>query len=481
MMAGLMSHYQKDDPMPGYREFDDVVIADATTPPPSGFTSAAIGTAITAARTAGKPLQVRPGTYDISNIDILTTNGAGRGIEVSCQAGTATLRLTGGSYGLRIAGQSGMRFRNLAFDGQNLALPAYGAPGVITAAAGLVTLDNAKDVTFRGCTFRNTVKAGSEPAGSYKAGLLCVNDSRPLVQECNFDNVDVGLWTFSSETLVEGCRIIGAKNNAIMIFGTIGSGGNLSAVRDNFINFVASDYGTGANGNGVAVYLANDVSVSRNTIFNCAFSAVRVNGASRALIEGNSCWNIREASLYFEAPGAGQNGTGVTIVNNRVDTAGDGINIGNSGYFGDGVARRSVVMGNQLRNLTVTTIPGSGGLGNYDTAAIGITAEQDSVIGGNIIEEAAGGIKLGVAQGARDLVCDGNLIRDCGVGIAFSSNAAAGKMVISNNIISGAGNNAIVSASTIALIPPLVSYNANLAAQTAGGSGQILIVDNRAS
>lgn len=467
--------------MAGYREFDDVVIADPASPPPSGFTSATIGTAINAARTAGKPLQVRPGTYDISNVDILTTTGGGRGIEVFCQAGTATLRLTGGSHGLRIVGQGGMRFRNLRFEGQNLALPAYSAPGVITAAAGLVTLDNARDVTFLGCTFQNTVKTGSEPAGAYKAALLCVNDSRPLIKECTFDNIDVGVWSFSSETLVEGCRIVGAKNNAIMVFGTIGSGGNLSVVRNNFINFVASDYGTGANGNGVAVYLANDVSISNNTVFNCAFSAVRVNGASRALIEGNNCWNIREASLYYEAPGAGQNGTGVTIVNNRVDTAGDGINIGNSGYFGDGVARRSVIMGNQLKNLTVTTIPGSGGLGDYNTAAIGITAEQDSVIGGNIVEGAAGGIKLGVAQGARDLVCDGNLIRDCGVGIAFSSNASAGKMVISNNIISGAGNNAIVSASTIALIPPLVSYNANLGSQTVGGSGQILIVDNRAS
>ncbi len=69
--------------MPGYREFDDVVIADPATPPPSGFTSAAIGAAIDAARTVGKPLQVRPGTYDISNIDILTTNGAGRGIETA--------------------------------------------------------------------------------------------------------------------------------------------------------------------------------------------------------------------------------------------------------------------------------------------------------------------------------------------------------------------------------------------------------------
>lgn len=467
--------------MPGYREFDAVVIASPNTPPPSGFTSAGLGTAIDAARTAGKPLQLRPGTYDIANLDILITTGSGRAIEVTCQAGVATLRMTGGNFGLRIRDQSGMRFRNLVFDGQNLAIPAYSAPGVITVAAGLVVLDNARDTTFSGCTFRNTVKVAGEPVGSYKAGLLCVNDAQPRVQECNFDNIDVGLWSFSSETLAERCRIVGAKNNGIAIFGTLGSGGNLSVIRDNFINFVGSDYGTGANGNGVAVYLANDVSVIGNTVFNCAFSAVRVNGGSRALIERNSCWNIREASLYYEAPGAGENGTGVTIVNNRVDTAGDGINIGNSGYFGDGVARRSIIQGNQLSNLTVTRIPGSGGLGDYDTAAIGVTAEQDSVISGNIVEGAAGGIKLGVAQGARDLVCDGNLIRDCGVGIAFSSNTAAGKMVVSNNIISGAGGNAIVSASTIALIPPLTSYNANLPSQTVGSSNQILIVDNRAS
>ncbi|WP_168166070.1 hypothetical protein [Bosea sp. PAMC 26642] len=73
----------------GYRIFDIVVVADPATPPLAGFTSTTIGAAIEAARVAGKPLQVRPGSYSVSNIDILTTNGAGRGIEVYCLAGIA--------------------------------------------------------------------------------------------------------------------------------------------------------------------------------------------------------------------------------------------------------------------------------------------------------------------------------------------------------------------------------------------------------
>ena len=113
--------------------------------------------------------------------------------------------------------------------------------------------------------------------------------------------------------------------------------------------------------------------------------------------------------------------------------------------------------------------------------AIGVTVEQDCVVSGNIVENALGGIKLGVAQGARDLVCDGNLLRQCSVGIAFSANAAAGKMVIANNVISGSGSNAIVSATTIGLAPPLVSYNANLLSQAVGAGSQILIAHNRAS
>lgn len=436
---------------------------------------------INAARTAGKPLQVRPGSYDISNVDILTTNGAGRGIEVTCPAGAATFRLTGGNYGLRVSGQRGMRFRNITFDGQNLSLPSYSAPNMITVAAGVVTLDNARDVSFHKCSFINTVKAGGEPTGAYKAGLLCVNDSQPTVAECTFDNVDIAIWSFSSETIIDGCRITGAKNNGIAVWGTVGSGGNLSVIRNNTINFVASDYGTGANGNGVAVYLANDVSIKGNIILNCDFSAVRINGGSRCAIADNTCWNIREGCLYYEAPGAGQDGTGVTIVNNKVDTAGDGIYVTNSGYFGDGTARRAVIQGNQISNLSSNAIPGSGGIGSYSTMAIGVTVEQDCVISGNIVESALGGIKLGVAQGARDLVCDGNLLRQCGVGIAFSANASAGKMVISNNVITGSGGNAIVSATTIGLTPPLVSYNANTLSQTAGSSSQILIAHNRAS
>lgn len=110
-----------------------------------------------------------------------------------------------------------------------------------------------------------------------------------------------------------------------------------------------------------------------------------------------------------------------------------------------------------------------------------ITGKGRVIPGLELRRSAAGGIKLGVAQGARDLVCDGNLIRDCGVGIAFSSSTEAGKMIISNNIISGAGAHTVVSASTVALIPPLTGYDANLSSQTAGSNGQILIAGNRAS
>lgn len=113
--------------------------------------------------------------------------------------------------------------------------------------------------------------------------------------------------------------------------------------------------------------------------------------------------------------------------------------------------------------------------------AIGVIVEQDCIVSGNIVENALGGIKLGVAQGARDLVCDGNLPRQCGVGIAFSANTSAGKLVIANNVISGSGSNALVSATTIGLTPPLVSYNANLLSQAAGPGSQILIAHNRAS
>ncbi|WP_186421218.1 right-handed parallel beta-helix repeat-containing protein [Bosea sp. CS1GBMeth4] len=214
---------------------------------------------------------------------------------------------------------------------------------------------------------------------------------------------------------------------------------------------------------------------------NCDFSAIRINGGSRCTIADNTCWNIREGCLYYEAPAAGQNGTGVTIVNNKVDTAGDGIYVTNSGYFGDGTARRAIIQGNQISNLSSNAIPGSGGIGPYSTMAIGVTVEQDCIVTGNIVESALGGIKLGVAQGARDLVCEGNLLRQCGVGIAFSANSSAGKMVISGNVITGAGSNAIVSAPTIGLAPPLVSYNANTLSQTVGSASQILIAHNRAS
>jgi uncharacterized secreted repeat protein (TIGR03808 family) len=122
------------------------------------------------------------------------------------------------------------------------------------------------------------------------------------------------------------------------------------------------------------------------------------------------------------------------VSNNMIDDVGFGISITN---FNDG-GRLAVCSNNLVRNA-------KGGKTEGVTTGGGIYAEADTLVSGNVVENAKDmGIGLGWGSYARNLSAQGNLIRNCGKGITVSVTKGAGQSYIANNVITGAGTAAIL-------------------------------------
>ena len=173
--------------------------------------------------------------------------------------------------------------------------------------------------------------------------------------------------------------------------------------------------------------------VHGNRIRNCDYSAVRGNSASNIQITGNSVSDVREVALYSEF-----SFQGAVIANNTVDGAALGVSVCN---FNEG-GRLAVVQGNVIRNLLpkrpIGTAPD-------DDGGIGIYIEADTVVSGNVIENApAFGIMAGWGKYLRDVVISDNVIRNAPFGIGVSVTAGAGTALVNNNMISQTPRGAVV-------------------------------------
>lgn len=190
--------------------------------------------------------------------------------------------------------------------------------------------------------------------------------------------------------------------------------------------------GTGQNGNGINVFRASGVMVANNSVSDCAFSAIRANSSSDIQITGNSCNRSGETAIYAEFAFEG-----AVITGNVVDQAANGISIVNFDHGG----RMAVCSNNLVRNLTDAGPYQPEGIG----FGIGISAEADTTITGNIVEGAPKfGIQLGWGKYLRNVIASANVVRNCGTGIAVSTAEGAGRALISGNVISQSKNGAVV-------------------------------------
>jgi uncharacterized secreted repeat protein (TIGR03808 family) len=369
--------------------------------------SKALQAAIDAADKRRGNLLLPPGKYVASGLTI------SKPVQIEGIAGNSILISKDGRSILNIDGASRVTLRGLTFDGAGP-----------TAAKGarrseLVLADGAKQLIVENCAF-----LGGSGSG------LSLERCSGRITNCEFGFIEVtGLYAFDSAGLeISGNYVHDIGNNGIQVW-TSEKREDATIVIGNRVERVAAKAGgTGQNGNGINVWKAGNVLIAKNRISDCAFSAIRNNSGSNCQILGNSVSRTDEVAIYVEFAFEG-----AIVSDNLIENVCFGISLTNLDQGG-----RLAVCSNNL----VRRVRGGGSL--PDKRAVGIYAEADTAVTGNVIEDARDvGIGLGWGRYGRNLIATGNLLRHCGRGFTVSVADGAEPAFIANNTISGAKIGAI--------------------------------------
>jgi uncharacterized secreted repeat protein (TIGR03808 family) len=358
---------------------------------------------------SNQPIFLPPGIYNVSNITFP------KRVRMSGVPGASRLVNSGNGHFLLSEDGEHIELSGITIDGANRGISEYAGAALRVANAQHVVIDN--------CRIHGSVETGlqversagrierSTISGARGSGIYAVENrhfaiTANEVSACANGGILVHRWQEGEDgTIVSGNRVfdIGATNG-----------------------------GTGQWGNGINVFRAHNVMVANNRVADCAFSAIRSNSGNNVQITGNTCLRSGETSIYSEFQFEG-----ALIANNIVDGAAIGISLANFIQGG----RMAVVSGNMIRNLHA-----SAPYKNDDQFfGIGISAEADTTITGNVIERAENfGLCLGWGPYLRDVSVSSNVIRGAPTGIAVTVVEGAGKASIANNIISGFTKGAII-------------------------------------
>jgi uncharacterized secreted repeat protein (TIGR03808 family) len=370
--------------------------------------SKALQRAIESAAATRAVLHLPPGSYRAGSLQ-LPPHAA-----ISGTPGATRIVMTGGPSLLSAAASDHIAITGLVLDGGGVALPER---------RGLLHLAQGRAVHIAECEIVNAGRNG-----------ITLEAIEGDVTGNVVSAADIGIFSLDARGLrIAGNTVRGAGNGGILV-GRSAPGDDGTLVIDNRIEDVAARAGgSGQYGNAVNIFRAGNVIVRGNRIRNAAFSAVRGNTASNLQIVGNTCTGLGEVALYAEF-----GFEGALIANNIVDGAALGVSVTNFNQGG----RLAVVQGNVIRNLTNKRPPGTD---PNDLAGVGIGIEADTVVTGNVVENAPNiGIAAGWGAYLRDVAVNANVIRNADFGITVSVATGAGAAVIADNLISGVRRGAIV-------------------------------------
>jgi uncharacterized secreted repeat protein (TIGR03808 family) len=377
-------------------------------PDPAADQSKSLQRAIDQAATTGAVLHLGPGVYRAGGLT-LPPHAAIAGV-----AGATRIVMAGAPNLMTATGSDHVNLSDLILDGSNIPLPQQ---------HGLVRIAQARSVRVSGCEIVNAAGCG-----------ITVESIEGELTGNTISATDAAIFSLDAKALkISGNHVRNAGNNGILVWrGTPGDDGTL--VVDNRIeNVTNKSGGSGQYGNAINVFRADNVIVRGNRIRSAAFSAVRGNAASNLQILGNTCTGLGEVALYAEF-----GFQGAVIANNIIDGAAMGVSVTN---FNDG-GRLAVVQGNLIRNL-IDHRPA--GTDPNDDSGIGIGVEADTLVSGNVIENAPhAGIAAGSGHYLRDVAISANIVRGANYGIAVSVVPGAGTTLIADNLIAGARLGAIV-------------------------------------
>jgi len=369
--------------------------------------SAAFEAALEAARQAGRPLFVEPGLYEIGNV---VFQG---GVSVFGVPDRVIFRLSAGSSQiLALKGAGTIALQGLTFDGQNRALS--GASGALVAVSDAT-------LALEVCHFVNSSGSGlqlSNVTGEVRSNHFSSCAQAALV------SLD------AKNLLVSDNHIHDCGNNGILVWRNA-RGHDGTIVRANRISSIRADGGgSGQNGNGVNVFRADGVTLADNQIEDCEFTALRSNASSAIVMSGNTCRNMGEVAIYFEhTGGAEQKGAHAAVITgNMVENCANGITVTN--FDNDG--RLASVTGNVVRRCNI----------REDDRGVGIACEADTVLSGNVVEDAERyGLVLGTGSYTRNVSAVGNVVlnndksRVMQAGIGVSGAPDAGMQLLSGNLV----------------------------------------------
>ena len=369
--------------------------------------SASMQAAVDAAADAGLPLLLPGGSYVVGNVELPSW------ITIQGVRGATHLIATGADPVLHALQKSRITLRDLRIDG------APGAPK--TDNSGLLFFAGCEDVAFNALNLRD----GSG------TGVYLDRTSGHVENLTAHGFGETGIFAIDSSHLsITGNRIFNCGNGGIRVWARETGGYDGSVLAGNDIYDIRADGGgNGQNGNGINVFRADGVTVNGNRLRNCAFSAIRLNATNDTIVLGNTCLDSGEVAILSEFAFAGS-----VISNNIVDGAAQGISITNFDQGG----RLATCSGNIVRNIYPNSRV------NPDTVPVGIFAEADAIIAGNVVEIVPGsGIGAGWGPYLRDVSVTDNIVREVEIGIAVSVAEGAGKAMISGNRIAGARTAAI--------------------------------------
>lgn len=373
-------------------------IAYKTTPGTSDIKSGKLQAMIDTAARNNVPLLLPPGNYTVSNLTLPDNT------RITGVPGATRLVYGGDGHLMNADKAKRIELSGLVLDGGNRWLANY--------AGGLLQFTGVDEVLVDNCQI----------AGSRKHALQLERCGGRIERSRISGAAEAGIYSVQSVGLtVTGNSVEDCGNGGILIH-RWDKAEDGSSITDNRIARIgASGGGTGQNGNGINVFRADGVLVSGNHITDCAFTAIRANSASNVQISSNQCLRSGETAIFceFEFEGA-------IINNNLIDGAANGIAVANFDKGG----RLATVTGNIVRNLSLTApYAQQGGFG------IGISAEGDTLVADNVIENAPlWGLKLGWGPYLRNVVATGNIVRHAGIGCVVSVADGAGSAVISGNL-----------------------------------------------
>jgi uncharacterized secreted repeat protein (TIGR03808 family) len=358
--------------------------------------------AIDAAAAARMPLWLPAGAYLAANLSLPS------GAQLFGIRGASRLVLGAGRYIVMSERADQVTLQGLVFDGVGRTVPG-----------GLVQIRDTRGFRMHDCTAQASAGNGIHLDGvaGEVSGNIVIGAGKAAIF-----SLDARGLTIANNT------VLNAGNNGIQVWRSK-PGDDGTIVSGNRVEEVASrDGGSGQNGNGINIFRAANVMVEGNRIRNCAFSAVRGNGASNLHIRGNAVSALGEVALYAEF-----GFEGAIISGNTVDGAATGISITN---FNEG-GRLAVCQGNLIRNIIRGDVRNGQGAG--------IFVEADASVTGNVIEKALlAGVVAGYGKYLRDVAISGNVIRSSPIGIGVSMSEGAGSALVADNLISGATTGAVI-------------------------------------